>query len=431
MRIVPTLLALALATALGQAHAADAKPSEEEVAKARAELREANDQLREITRRIAVLSAQLGEADRERTYAFRYLGSPDRAMIGVVLGASADGVVLSAVTPGGPAEKAGLRAGDRIVAVNGKRLDAAAAGRPLSDAIGAEADEARVDAARAAIGELKAGDKVRLDVVRDGKTLNYEVAAERRESWNWPMLAGGMPGVAPHAEIDIEIPNIEVIVEDARMDAEMAREHAQIAREAAEGARWTAQVAQGDAERAMRDAVRESRRVMVFRNGDLFDLKLAPLNAELGRYFGSNEGVLVLDKAEGNLPQIRRGDVILSVGGDRTESTSDVVRALARRQSGENVNVEVMRDRKRQVLVVAVPEKNDIFIPLPAMAPLPPMPPTPPAAPAPASAPTPAPAPRATPAAPAPPAPPAPPSPPSRVAPPAPPAPPPGLAAIL
>jgi len=430
MRIVPTLLALALATALGQAHAADAKPGEAELAMARAELREANDQLREITRRIAELSAQLGEADHQRTYAFRYLGSPDRAMIGVVLGAGADGVVLSAVTPGGPAEKAGLRAGDRIVAVNGKRLDAAASGRPLSDAIAAGADEARVDAARAAIGELKAGDKVRLDVMRDGKPLNYEIAAERRESWNWPMLAGGMPGIAPPAGIDIEIPNIEVIVEDARMDAEMAREHAQIAREAAEGARWSAQVAQGDAERAMRDAVRESRRVMVFRNGDLFDLKLAPLNAELGRYFGSNEGVLVLDKADGNLPQIKRGDVILSVGGDRTESTSDVVRALARRQSGENVNVEVMRDRKRQVLVVAVPEKNDIFIPLPALAPLPPMPPTPPGAPAPASAPTPAtaPAPRATPAAPALPAPPAAPA---RVAPPAPPPPPPGLAAIL
>ena len=109
---------------------------------------------------------------------------------------------------------------------------------------------------------------------------------------------------------------------------------------------------------AMRDAMRESRRVMVFRNGDLFDLKLAPLNPELGRYVGSDEGVLVLDKAEGNLPQLKRGDVILSVGGERAGSTSDVVRALMRREAGENVNVEVMRDRKRQALVVVVPEKT-------------------------------------------------------------------------
>ena len=204
MRIAPTLLALALAFALAPARADDATPDAEELAKARAELRRANEELRAVTRRIAELSRQVGGADRQQTYAFRYLSDPDRAMIGVVLGADGDHVVLSAVTPGGPAEVSGLRAGDRIVAVNGKAIGAAGAGqRPLSDAIAAEDRDRRVDAARDLIGELKAGDMVRLTVERAGKQLNFEVAAERRESWNWPMLAGEMPGLAPLAELEI------------------------------------------------------------------------------------------------------------------------------------------------------------------------------------------------------------------------------------
>lgn len=248
MRIAPTLLALAIGLALAPARAADTAPDAEELAKARAELRRANEELREVTRRISDLSRQIGGVDRERTYAFRYLSDPDRAMIGVVLGTDEKGVSLRAVTPGGPAEKAGLRGGDRIVAVNGKRVDAPGArARPLSDAIAADVDEARVTVVRDLIGEIKAGQRVRLTVERAGKAQDFEVAAERRESWNWPMMAGEMPGLAPPNELEIElgIPNIEVIIDERQIEAEVAREHAQIARQHAGDARWAARAAQG------------------------------------------------------------------------------------------------------------------------------------------------------------------------------------------
>src|SRR5690606_33370132 len=90
-----------------------------------------------------------------------------RAVIGVTLagGSEADtaGVRIEEVTEGGPADRAGLRAGDRIVAVNGQDIRLT-----RSEA----ADEAQRSLATRrisrAIGELSPGDEVTLRVRRDG-----------------------------------------------------------------------------------------------------------------------------------------------------------------------------------------------------------------------------------------------------------------------
>src|SRR5262249_36292883 len=55
------------------------------------------------------------------------------AWLGVLLkpsssGAGAEGVLIQAVTPGGPAEKAGLKAGDLIIAIDGHSLTQSANG---------------------------------------------------------------------------------------------------------------------------------------------------------------------------------------------------------------------------------------------------------------------------------------------------------------
>jgi S1-C subfamily serine protease len=62
------------------------------------------------------------------------------------------GIPISEVTPGGPAEKAGLKAGDLIVAFNAKTM------KNLSD-ISEALDSAHV------------GDKVVVKVMRDGKAV--------------------------------------------------------------------------------------------------------------------------------------------------------------------------------------------------------------------------------------------------------------------
>src|SRR5207248_2241280 len=75
------------------------------------------------------------------------------------------GLRVKGVTPGGPAEKAGIRHDDVITAVDGKAL-----------AGDEDADEH--------LHDLKIGQKVKLTLLRDGKKLDIEVAAERREPFN-------------------------------------------------------------------------------------------------------------------------------------------------------------------------------------------------------------------------------------------------------
>jgi hypothetical protein len=62
---------------------------------------ELRTQIQELSQRMATLSMEMGDAG-PRAYAFRYIGDPDRAIIGVVLGKNDKEVLINAVTePGG------------------------------------------------------------------------------------------------------------------------------------------------------------------------------------------------------------------------------------------------------------------------------------------------------------------------------------------
>ena len=100
MKIKPTLLAAALMIACAGAFGAE--PNEAERANARKELDAARGELRELTRRIAELSMQLGDHG-PRAFAFEFAGEPRRALIGVVLEPDENGARIAAVTPGSPA----------------------------------------------------------------------------------------------------------------------------------------------------------------------------------------------------------------------------------------------------------------------------------------------------------------------------------------
>ena len=109
-------------------------------------------------------------------------------------------------------------------------------------------------------------------------------------------------------------------------------------------------------------------------------LNLAPVNADLGHYFGVEKGALVISADVNSLPGLRAGDVITGVADEPVSRPEDALRALRDQPTGTSVPIKVLRERKSLVLNVKAPPFKSIFS-MPPVPPTPPEPPTPPAAP--------------------------------------------------
>jgi len=358
-----TSTAAASATATADAASVAAIKTEE----TRKELAELRAQMQDLTRRMATLSTELGEGG-PRSYAYRYLANPDRAMIGVVLDEDAKGARLSAVTPDGPAARAGLRQGDVITAIDKQPVD-------RKDA------DASYEKAHTLLANLKPGQNVRIDYVRGKDNGTVTLAAVRREAMNWPLVMSDDPE-HPMLPKDFD-ERVRANVERATREAERRYERDQ--------ARYERQATQ-----ATRDAMKHMPKQLHVPM-PWWGLNLAALNADLGRYFGTEKGVLVLATDEDSMPGIRAGDVITNVAGEAVNRPEDALRALRDQESGKDVPIKLLRDRKTLALNMKAPAFNSIF----NLRIAPPAPPAPAAAPAPVAVPAPA-------AVPAPPAPPAP-----------------------
>jgi S1-C subfamily serine protease len=343
-KVAPVAAAAAVPAAGKVAPAADAEST-------RAELAELRTQMQELSRRMAKLSGDLGDVG-PRAYAYRYVGDPDRGMIGVVLAKDEHGLRVSAVTPGGPASKAGIRNGDVIMRVR--------------DLDGPSGDSASF--LNEALRNLKVGQEVKLVVLREGKTSEIAVKAERREPYNFTAAFGGDMGDPGSLPPDFD-KHIQEGVEMATRQAERAVQKAQLNQEQAVHI----------AEHATESAQRAMQRVRM--SMPWWGLNLASLNPELGHYFGKDKGALVMSADADALPGLRGGDVITSVAGEPVVRAEDALRALRDQPSGKDVAIKLMRDRKVLALNIKAPEFKSIF----SMPPMPPMPATPPAPPPPPS----------------------------------------------
>jgi C-terminal processing protease CtpA/Prc len=145
-----------------QATRADAQ-SEAEEAKTRKQLADARERLDKAAREVAELSTKLGERTRGQVMQRIETIGPPRAILGVQIDSdpSKQGARVLNVSPGGPAEAAGLRDKDVIVAIDGVELTGAAPDRTLVTKM----------------REVKPEQKVKVRVLRDGKRKDYVVIA--------------------------------------------------------------------------------------------------------------------------------------------------------------------------------------------------------------------------------------------------------------
>ena len=137
-------------------------PAEEAEASVEQRLQDAQRRLEDAAREIAELSGEAAGPHGFRQFEY-FLPGPRRAMLGVNLGGvepNGGGVRVESVSPGGPAEEAGVKAGDVIVAIDAKPVTT---GRELVRAM----------------EEIEPGAKVQLGLERDGKPV--KLAVEARE----------------------------------------------------------------------------------------------------------------------------------------------------------------------------------------------------------------------------------------------------------
>lgn len=324
--------------------------SEAELAELRARIVESQQALAREQAHIAELSRQLALEAMDRTDWTRML-SP-RPRLGVVLGEDdGPGLRITAVTPDGPAAEAGLQAGDRLLDVEGRAL----AGNTQAE---------RVAILQEALESTPEGQPVRIGYQREGKRLSASLVPSRSQL-----------GMAP--------------IDQARLQASLARLRELAPERLVEFehltsiAPFTAWCLDGD----------DCPGPAAFEALRWRGLRLATLEPKLGRYFGSEVGVLVLADRDGLLAGLEPGDVILAVDGAKVENQRQLLAALGRAEAGQTLRLDLLRDRKRRSLEATAPARppaEDLLRRLtPPAPPAPPAPPRPPRVPAPAPPPPP------------------------------------------
>jgi len=288
----------------------------------RKELEQKLEQLRQEMREV---QQKLGQARREMLYVsprgiaeapMAFAITTGRPRLGVIVKTDRDpatdsiGAVLEAITPDGPAAKAGLQAGDVVVTFDGKQL-VSVDGSP---------GERLIELA----GDMDEGDTVRLAIRRgkEAKTVTVVPKTTVNDlSYSYGLSAG---------------------MTDSAMD---------IARKALERTMVLAPRAEVRARiDPMVWSIRESARWS--------DMELTTLDADLGGYFGATDGLLVVRAPKDSLLGLKSGDVILRIGGRKPSSPSNAIRILRSYDPGDEVRLDVMRNKRQIEVKATVPEAD-------------------------------------------------------------------------
>ncbi|MEM9335503.1 MAG: PDZ domain-containing protein [Pseudomonadota bacterium] len=278
----------------------------------RIRMEEAERKLAEAARQIAELSQRnLPQLSASQMQIF---SNDDSPRLGITISGNdqsgaVDGVTVAGVTPGGAAADVGLEAGDVITKINNESL---AGGNSNV------ANEKLIDFMRG----VEMGDTLKVEYLRDGDKGSVELQPRKVEAnvFAWRMPEGGATYEFFTGDPNVGMqlaPNV-----DRSFGFNFAFPFA--------GRAWS-------------------------------DLEIIELNEGLGRYFGTDSGLLVVSAPESTELQLQDGDVIKSIDGREPESVSHAMRILSSYEPGESLDLNIMRDKRKRTLKVQMPDDRRGF----------------------------------------------------------------------
>jgi len=262
-------------------------------------LRDAEERMEKAAREIAKITAErLPQVARVGRFSHSNKPRIGITIDGEASSESVEGVKISGVTPEGAADEAGLRAGDIITAVNGEPMTADnsyAANKVLLEFMHG----------------VEEGDELQIEYLRNGKAGSVELSPRVMEMQAFSWIPGAEELHMPNAPGLAFLPKS---IEKFSMNFGFRFA----------GSAWGR-------------------------------MELIKLNEGLGKYFGTNSGLLVVNAPPSAQFDLRDGDVIQTIDGREPKDVRHAMRILASYQSGETLKLGIMRDQKKRTIEVEVP----------------------------------------------------------------------------
>ncbi|MFT3905942.1 MAG: PDZ domain-containing protein [Steroidobacteraceae bacterium] len=306
MNTRPLLLAALLAAPFAPPLMAQAADAPDSATRAQADtqrrLDDAQKRLEQAAQEVAELSLRVDDAP------LRVFRTEQRPMLGLSIDVNAAqeqgqtlGVRIISVSPGGPAANSGLRANDVIVSIAGKALRGESGQGPAEQLL-------------AQLRQAKADMPLALEYRRDGKVTKVQVT----------------PKLLSDESIGMELPALP---------------------ELPGGLELRGGVGGGGGGRGfVFGANRLSGPLSGFGSAEL-----AELSPALGKYFGTDKGLLVVRAPSDEKFKLQDGDVILDIDGRVPSNVAHAYQILNSYRDGETLKLHVMRQQKKLELPIEVP----------------------------------------------------------------------------